>query len=145
MIRCLSEIDISGIRRLWRHVSPNIPPMDDQKTLVAIHMARTQTASLSISLRAYSHRWLCDRDFQSHLPDDLKPKAERIYPKIVQGVGISVNFTSPILKPAGKIIERAMADAVEDAYSQNKRDPEFIRFVMSEARQRTIVQLFGKR
>lgn len=145
MLRCLSEVDISGIRRLWHHISPNIPPMNDDKTFVAIHMARTQTASLPISSRAFSHRWLCDNGFQSYLPDDLKPKAERLYPKIVTSVGISVNFKSAILKPAAKIIERAMCDAVEDAYAEKKTDADYLRRVMSDARDRATIKLFGKR
>jgi hypothetical protein len=70
------------------------------------------------------------------LPDGLKPRAERMYPRIAEAVGISVTASHPLLKPVAASVERAMADAVEDAFAQGRREPEFLRARMQEARER---------
>ncbi len=144
MLRCLAELDVDGARRLWRHVSPGLPVLDDKQALVVVHMARTQAAGLPLRPRAYSHRWLLDAGLPSQLPDELRPRAERLYPRVVEAVGISVNATSPILKPATKIIERAMSDAVAAAFADGITAPEFLRARMAEARGRELVKLFGR-
>lgn len=145
MLRCLAECDVAGALRLWRHVAPELADLDHGQALISLHLARTQTRALEFRLRAYSHRWLTDNGFPSMLPDELRPRAERLYPRVVEGVGISVNMRSPILRPAAKIIERSMADAVEDAYASGRTEPEFVRARMMEAREKSMRQLFGKR
>src|SRR5579872_6695472 len=116
--RCLVELDVAGVRKLWRHVSPHLPqPASDADALATIHVARTQTESIPLKLRAWSHRWLLDHGFPSMLPDPLKPSAERLYPRVVEGVGISVNFRSPILQPITGLVRGAMEDAVSEAYA----------------------------
>jgi hypothetical protein len=133
----LEAADIDGVRRLWEHVHPHLPaPIKDSDVLVAIHMARTQMVSVAFRLRAYSHRWLVDHGYPSMLPDGLKPRAERMYPRIAEAVGISVTASHPLLKPVAASVERAMADAVEDAFAQGRREPEFLRARMQEARER---------
>jgi hypothetical protein len=134
----LEAADIDGVRRLWEHVHPHLPaPIKDQDVLVSIHMARTQMVSIAFKLRAYSHRWLVDNGYPSQLPDELKPRAERLYPRIVEAVGISVKASHPLLKPVAASIERAMADAVEDAFASGRKDHEFVSARMREARERT--------
>lgn len=143
--RCLEEIDVIGIRKLWSHVSPHLPqPTTDHDALVCIHSARTQTKSITTRLRFYSHRWLLDRGYPSALSDELKPSAERMYPRVVEGVGISVNSKNPIMKPINRIVRGAMSDAVEDAYADKKTDPVFVRARMFEARDKTVKQLIGR-
>ena len=134
--RCLEDCDVVAIRRLWVHISPHLPqPKDDDAALVAIHHARTQMTSMSIRLRAYSHRWLLDHGYPSGLPDALKPRAERMYPQIAEGVGICVH-TSRLLRPVGLMIRGAMSDAVMDVYAHECRpDPAFVRARMQEARE----------
>jgi hypothetical protein len=142
--RCLEETDIVGIRRLWKHVQPNLPqPANDHDALVSLHMARTQSLSVRFELRAYSHRWLVDHGFPSLMPDNLKPRAERIYSKVVEAVGISVNFSSPLLKPIAEPVRKAMEDAVNDCYANGDRDPALIRQRMMEARGQVIKKLVG--
>lgn len=137
--RCLEQLDCAGTRKLWQHVSPHLPqPKSDAETLIALHHARTQAKSIQFKHRAYSHRWLCDNGYPSGLPDPLKPSAERIYPKIVKAVGIAVVALSASRKPAAALIERAMADAVEDAYAEGKQDDDaFVTARMHEAREKT--------
>ena len=100
-LRCLEEVDVAGVRRLWQHVSPHLPqPKDDAEALATIHVARTQSEAIGFRLRAYSHRWLIDRNLPSMLPDIMGPKAERTYPRVVEAVGISVTAVDPAFLPA---------------------------------------------
>lgn len=132
MRRCLEDLDVVAVRRLWRHVAPNMPqPKSDSDALIILHHARTQSAVVLLKHRAYSHRWLCDRGLPSGLPDNLKPHAERMYPKIVGSVGISVNSK---YRQVREEIHDAMADVVENAYADRKEDPEYIKPRMREAR-----------
>lgn len=141
--RCLIEIDVAGIRRLWAHVQPG-QPFDDERALIALHMARTQAETLTVRQRAWSHCWLRERDLPSQLPDHLKAGAERIYPKVVDAVGISVNFSAVDLRPAAALIERAMSDAVADVYADGGRHVDLVRKRMREAGQRERRKLFGR-
>lgn len=108
-----------------------------------MHRARTETESISIAKRAYSHRWLEERGLPSGLPDHLKPSVDRLYPRVVEGVGISVNFKSSFMAPAASEVRQAMSDAVEDAYADNRKEPVFVKARMAEAKAKTLKQLFG--
>lgn len=102
--------------------------------LVALHLARTTARSIPIRLRAYSHRWLLDRNYPSQLPDRLKPRAERLYPQAIGAVGISVNSKYPVVQAA---IQNAMSNAVLEAYADGHQDdPEVVKARMQEARSR---------
>jgi hypothetical protein len=139
MQRCLVDCDVLGAMKLWKHISPNMPqPKNDAEGLIVLHHARTQSISIPFRLRAYSHRWLCDNGLPSGLPDKLRPKAEQIYPRLVEAVGVSVKALSEANIPLAKAIERAMSDAVAEAYSDGKRDPGFVKARMNEARQRVL-------
>lgn len=142
--RCLEELDVAGVWRLWHIVQPNLPqPATDREALVTLHVARTQATSIRFRLRAYSHRWLTDNGYPSMLPDELKPRAERVYPKIVDAVGISVNMRSPDMKPLAALIRKSMEDAVQGCYADGKRDPVFVKARMMEARRNTMKKLLG--
>ncbi|MGE8143054.1 hypothetical protein ACQKOE_13850 [Novosphingobium sp. NPDC080210] len=142
----LSAGDVEGLRAFWRNASPHLPqPESREQAEIVMHRARTEAESLPIDKRAYSHRWLCDRGLPSGLPDNLKPRAERIYPRVVEAVGISVNARSEMLKPLAREVERAMADAVEEAYADGRTDAGFIKARMAEVKDRTWRQLMGAR
>jgi hypothetical protein len=143
--RCLEQLDVAAIRKLWRHVSPHLAqPKDDAEALISLHHARTQTESIPLKLRAWSHRWLLDHGMPSGLPDHLKARAERLYPHVVEGVGISVNFRSPILQPITSHVRGAMEDAVSEAYADKRTEPAFLKARMQEAKQTTIHKLVGR-
>jgi hypothetical protein len=108
-----------------------------------MHIARTETKSLSLKLRAWSHRWLTERGHPSHLPDDLKPKAERMHPVIAEGVMVAVLAQTEEMKPFAKRLEREMSNAVEDAYANGDTAPAIVRKRMQEARSRTYRELLG--
>lgn len=141
--RCMEELDAATARRLWAETRPHLPPIKtDADALVMLHHARTQAESMPLKLRAYSHRWLLDRELPSGLPDPLKPRAERLYPRNVEAVGISVNG-SPLIRPALVEIRTAMEHAVEDAFAERRTDPAFVSARMQEARRKTARKLFG--
>lgn len=77
------------------------------------------------------------------LPDRLKAKAERLYPKTVNAVGISINFSIKELKPAGLLIQKAMSDVVENMYADNIQDPVRVRTAMFEEGRKERKKLFG--
>jgi len=131
MRRCLVDLDVPGIRALWKLVSPHLPQMSDDQTLVALHMARTAAESVPFRVRAYSHKWLLERGHKSQLPDRLKPRAERIYPRVVGAVGISANSKHLIVKQS---VQGAMERAVLDCYANGDEDPSIVKPRMMDAR-----------
>ena len=142
--RCVEELDVEGIRRLAAHVLPHLPaPNTDAEALTALHIARTQAEWLHLRHRAYSHRWLEERGLPSHLPDHLKPSAEQICPVVRSGVGISINFRDPLLRPAGELIRTAMSDVVENCFADGKQEPAYVTPRMSEAGRLERKRLFG--
>lgn len=142
----LAEGDTVTLMGLWSTLYANLPqPRDLDEMAVVMHRARTEAESVPIAKRLYSHCWLTDRGLASGLPDRLRPKAEQVHPKIVTGVGVSVNFRMKEFKWAEKIVERAMCDAVEDCYADGKTDPDYVSVAMENARLRAMRQLFGAR
>ena len=137
--------DVVGLMAFWAEVMPGMPQVKGyQEAETAMHMARTSAESVSLKARAYSHRWLTERDLPSQLPDEIKPRAERMYPVVVDAVGISVGSMSALTELATAPVQRAMEAAVEEAYADNRRDPEFVTVRMNEARDREIKALFGR-
>ena len=133
--RCLLALDIEGTRRLWKHVAPHLPQAEnDADALASMHMARTAMASMPIKARAYSHRWLIERNLPSQLPDNLKPHAERIYPHVEDAVGIATAVSSPVFRPIAQAICDDMSDTVMDCYGMGDRDPKIVHPRMLETR-----------
>lgn len=126
---------------------PHLPqPENFAAAEIAMHMARTQAAKVTFRARAYSHRWLLERGFPSQLPDELKPRAERLYPEVVECVGVFVGTpTSDVLKPVAVAVRDAMLDAVQDAQALGEQNPDVIRSRALEARSATLKTLLGVR
>jgi hypothetical protein len=146
MRRCLEECDIVAIRKLWKHIAPHLhQPITDHEAEITIHRARTEMPSMQFRLRAYSHRWLVDSGYPSALPDDLRPRAERMYPKVVEGVGIAVKSCSVLLRPFVPMIRQSMSDAVMDIYSNDRGhvDPSIVKERIAEIRKSMIKKLLS--
>lgn len=137
----LESGDLPYLRRYWSEAMPGFPQPSERDAEMVMHHARTGADSVTLKARAYSHRWLEERGFPSGLPDHLKPKAERMYPKTAGAVGISVNTSNPYLRPAVIEVRHAMENAVEDAYADGRTDPAFVSERMQEARARAWKQL----
>jgi hypothetical protein len=143
--RCLAELDARGAMAIWKEVAPHLPqPQTEEQALIILHNARTQSRSMSLRERAYSHRWLLDHGYPSGLPDNLKPRAERIYPRIANSVGIGGLGVSSVTKPIRKHIFDSMSDAVLEAYADgHENQPDIVKGRMMEMRQKTVKQLLG--
>lgn len=140
----LESGDVRLVRCASAKLFPHLPqPASAEDAETAMHMARTQMPSVSFKARAWSHRWLTERGLPSQLPDALKPKAERMYPVVVDAVFVSANSNSPSLKPVAKLVQHAMSDAVEDCYANGDKEPMIVRARIEEARARTFRQLLG--
>lgn len=137
--------DVAGLRAWWAVHAPNMPqPESAGAAEIVMHRARTEAESVSFAKRAWSHAWLCERSLPSGLPDHLKPRAQRLYPVVVEAVGISVNARNPYLKPAMIEVRTSMEHAVLDAYAEDRREPAFLKARMAEARDKTMRALFGR-
>lgn len=120
-------------------------PRTDAEAETAMHLARTAAESISLKARAYSHQWLRERQLPSQLPDELRPRAERMFPTVTPAVGIAVVAFSPALKPVAAEIEAAMSAAVEECYAAGETGHDVVRARMLEAKDKTMKALLGKR
>jgi hypothetical protein len=143
---CLETLDVSEGFRLWKAAFPHLPaPENDEGMLTMLHLARTATESLAFKHRAYSHQWLGERGYPSQLPDHLKQSAERLYPRVAAGVGISFKVSDPILRPAYDMVRGAMEGAVMEADADGKlMDSPFVTARMNEAKEKEKRVLFGR-
>lgn len=142
--KLLEEGDFKGLRRAWKELMPGMPqPKNLDEAEKTMHMARTASASIPLRLRAYSHSWLRERNLPSQLPEKFKPRAERMFPVVVEGVGVSVNFVSPHLQPAAEKVQTAMNLAIEEAFADGEKDPAVIKAKMMAAKDKEMKALFG--
>jgi hypothetical protein len=146
MRECLETADVHSARELWRKAAPHLPqPKDDDEALRTIHYARTCSDAISTPARCYSHCWLTERGLPSGLPDRLKKRAERIYPRIVSAVGVAVRMRNPEEAPAGLEIRKAMVNAVLEAEADGRlTDSQHVRRRIAEARLKERKALFGR-
>lgn len=144
---CLQTLDLNRARKLWAHVFAHLPPPGtDEELEQQLHLARTQTRSLTLNERAYSHRWLTERMLPTGLPDHERASAERMYPAPARAVGISLNTRNEIIKPILVHVREAMEYMVHDAFAEGKADDSnFIRNRMNEAKNQTLRTLLGVR
>lgn len=144
-VRLLEAGNVDGIRSAWYRLFPNMPqPETREEAEVGMHLARTQSTAMLNSVRFYSHAWLVERGLPSLLPDDLKPQAEQMHPRIVDLVGVAVMASSEFMKPVAKEVEKAMATAAAEAQHDGVTDSSVIKAVMGEAKDRTLRQMLGR-
>ena len=136
----LERGDPKALRAAWHRVAPHLPqPTSDAQAEIAMHHARTLAITIPLKLRQYSHAWLVERNLPSALPEEDRP------PVITEVVGISVSFRSSWMKPAAAEVRSAMEQAVLDRFALGDKHPIVVRAAMSEARERTMRALFGRR
>jgi len=143
----LAAGDVDGLRAYWSRMCPHMPQPEDRASAEAMmHLARTASVRIPFRARAYSHAWLCEREIPSQLPDELKPRAERIYPRVTKAVGISVNTQNPYLEPAMVEVRQAMEQAVLEVHADvGLDDSALVQKQMFAAHHRAMRQLFGRR
>lgn len=145
-VRAMLEAgDVDGLMQYHAKVLPHLPQLNRVDSEAGMHMSRTELDCITFKKRAYSHAWLIERGLPSRLPDSLLSSAERLYPRVVEGVGISVNAKGEWLKPAALAIRKAMENAVADIYANGDgSNVELINLRMYEARKREERKLFGR-
>jgi hypothetical protein len=135
---------LGALRQLWAVLYPHLPQIgSDADAEIVLHRARTEAVSVSFRARAYSHAWLIERGHPSALPVELQPRAERMYPGVVEAIGVAVLSTSPELRPAGLEVQRAMLNVAGEMQADGVVDQLLIRTRMLEARTRVRRSLFG--
>lgn len=64
--RCLLELDVDGMRRLWALTAGHLPqPQSAEEALYTMHLARVQMKNISHRARLYSQAWLKEREKKS--------------------------------------------------------------------------------
>lgn len=145
MRRALEEHDVLTCCRLWEVVAPGMPqPANAESATAGMHMACTMAANVALRSRAYSHRWLLDHGYPSQLPDNLRPKAEQMFPKVVDAIGIACGGTSELGRAIAPIVRGAMESVVLEHYADGVHDPKIIKPRMLEARRNAVKKLLGK-
>lgn len=141
-VTILEELDVAAARKLWAAELPYLDqPKTDDDALVQLHATRTGAFRVSLRARAFSHRWLLERGWPSLLPDHLRPRAERLYPRVAEAVGIAVGFSSPLLKPIVQPLLRVMETSVLETLGDGVTDPVVIKERMLAAKDRELRKL----
>lgn len=142
----LERGDVDELLGLSSVVMPHLPQIRSRDVAeIVMHRARTGAESVSLRARAYSHAWLLERRLDSDLPDRLKPAAERLYPTIKEAVGYGFKIRFEPLRPAGKLVEKAVHLAINDVYANEGPHPNvaLVKRQMTEARDDEVRRLFG--
>lgn len=130
----LAAGDAGWLRRFWRALFPHLPgPASDREAEATMHHARTQSASLLLAKRLYSHAWLEERGLPSALPDELRP--ERPERRIVRAVAVGVR-SRRLPDADARELERVMAAAGGEAILAGVTDDREISRAMWAARER---------
>lgn len=71
---CLLTGDADRLARIWREVFPGMPaPATPEGAAVILHQARTESETIPMPLRLYSHEWLLANGYHSRLPSRYRP------------------------------------------------------------------------
>jgi len=95
------NLDVTGVRRLWRIVSPGTPqPETDEEALHALHLARTKARFVPAKYREYSQAWLDERERKI----------------VAHAVGVAVGMESTKYIEANMEMAFEMSEAVATAH-----------------------------
>lgn len=137
--------DVKQLQRIAAVQEPHLPQMTDAQAERVMHDARTRAKSIPFRLRAWSHRWLVERGFDSGLPDHLRPKAEQVHPTPAYAVGIALGSSNPLLRAAMVEIRPKMEAAVLEAEADGKLlDADYVRARLLETKHQSMMALFGR-
>ena len=120
--QALNDGDVYRVNSLFGAVFPHLPQMTAKEAEIVMHRARTETETISLPKRLYSHAWLEERQFASALPDELRP--DPLLPRDVRAVGISVRTLSriPEMKERAQFIQSALTNAAGEAMEDGETD-----------------------
>lgn len=127
--RCLVNLDLPGMMRLWAHVAPHLAGQAPKDALISMHIARCEMRTLPRKLKDYSREWLAERGYRNidgKWVEGLPPPTV-----VADAVGIAVKSSHPEI---GKRIHAAMSDALENSLAKGVTEPEMQREAMLKAR-----------
>jgi len=134
--RCLIQMDVSGMMKLWAHVAPHLGSQSLEDALISMHIARCEMKRIAPKLRRYSQAWLLDRGYRKidgKWVSGLPP-----VDVVAAAVGIAVKSKYEVVR---RRIHDAMADALENERAKGTTDPRKQRGAMLAARDRQRFQL----
>jgi len=129
--RCLIQMDVGGMLKLWAHVAPHLGSQSLEDALISIHIARCEMKSIDPKLRLYSQDWLLERGYRKI--DGKWVSGPPPEDAITAAVGIAVKSKYEIVR---RRIHDAMADALENERAKGTTDPCKQRHAMLAARAR---------
>jgi hypothetical protein len=120
--RCLIQLDIPGLMKVWAHVAPHLANSDPRRALISAHMARVEMKKISPALRDYSIKWLADeaniRKIDGKWVEGV-PKAA----VIAEAVGISSRSLGNVRTALNGQVELYMLDGLETARAKGVTEP----------------------
>ena len=127
--RCLENLDVGGMMKLWAHCAPHLAEQSPRDALISMHIARCEMKTIHRMLKAYSRDWLAERGYQKidgKWVDHLPPQSV-----VAESVGIAVRSRYEDVR---KVIHAAMSDALENERAKGTTDPLKQREAMLAAR-----------
>jgi hypothetical protein len=101
--RCIIDLDVIGVRRIWRLVAPGMPQLEtDEETLHALHLARTKARFVPAKYRDYSQAWLDERQRKI----------------VAHAVGVAVGIQDARYTEANMEMAAEMSGAVSNAHQE---------------------------
>jgi len=141
--RALEAGDSKELRRLWSHSHSHLPQVSEKEAEKMLHLARCGTGTLPLKLRAYSHRWLVERNIPSPLPDEIRPECERLYPRIADSVALCFRASNPAFKEVAAYAQHKASLAVEEMWAENDKDPLRVRNRIKEVKLQSEREMLG--
>lgn len=127
--RCLLQLDVAGVIKLWKHVAPHLAGQTPAEALTALHMARVEAKSIPAKLKAYSKAWLAERGYQKFDGGWVNGLPKPVV--TAEAIGIAVKSNDPRV---AQRIQTAMSDAVQNAIAKGITEPPMQREIMQKAR-----------
>jgi hypothetical protein len=98
ILRCLTVLDIAGMRKVWKEMSPHLDqPESDWDALHTMHEARVLMKTLSPQQKCYSEHWL--REHKNKM-------------RVAAAVGIIVKSMSNAGRERARDVQHEMSEAV---------------------------------
>lgn len=129
--RCLLEMDVRAMMKLWAHLAPHLAEQSSEEAVVSMHMARCEMKHIHPRLQNYSEAWLLGRGYRKIEGKWVSgPPPDEV---LASAVGIAVKSKYEAVRQR---IHRAMTDALENERARGTTDPLKQREAMLDARAR---------
>lgn len=126
--RCLLQLDVVGVMKLWKHVAPHLADQTPGEALTSLHIARVDAKSVPVKLKHYSRDWLAERGI---IKVNGKWTQGPPVTVVAEAVGIAVKSRDPRV---AKRIHRAMHDALLNGMAKGVTEPQIQSELMHKAR-----------